>query len=227
MHWDDEAYLISKNRYNENSVIAEFYTKKHGKRTGIIFGATSKKIKNYLLIGNKLHISYNSKNEDKIGSIKIEIIKANTPFFFENKKKLLCISTAMHLIKLLTVENQKNIKIFDLIDNYFEILKDEYWVEKYVFWELNLLKLIGFDLDLKKIIKSENINNEIKYFIESTKEKKYVPNFLVEFKTEKIEKNNLFKGLKLVGDYLEKNILKPNNLNYPVTRLDFLNQFKP
>ena len=38
--------------------------------------------------------------------------------------------------------------------------------------------------------------------------------------------DNLFKGLKLVGDYLEKNILKPNNINYPLSRLEFLNQFR-
>ena len=36
----------------------------------------------------------------------------------------------------------------------------------------------------------------------------------------------LLGGLKLVGDYLEKSILKPNNLNYPHSRLTFLNSLK-
>ena len=35
MQWDDIGYLISKNRYNENSIIAEFYTENHGKITGL------------------------------------------------------------------------------------------------------------------------------------------------------------------------------------------------
>ena len=35
MYWDDIGYLISKNRFNENSVIAEFFTKDHGKFSGI------------------------------------------------------------------------------------------------------------------------------------------------------------------------------------------------
>ena len=48
MNWSDSGYLISKNRYNENSVIAEFFTLERGKISGIIFGGTSKKIKNYL-----------------------------------------------------------------------------------------------------------------------------------------------------------------------------------
>ena len=67
MNWIDEGYLISKNNYNENSIIAEFFTKNHGKCSGVIFGGTSKKIKNYLQIGNKLHINYNFKNEGKAG----------------------------------------------------------------------------------------------------------------------------------------------------------------
>ena len=46
MIWDDSGFLLSKNRYNENSVIAEIYTENHGKVSGIIFGATSKKIRN-------------------------------------------------------------------------------------------------------------------------------------------------------------------------------------
>ena len=45
MNWDDGAYLISKNRYSENSIIAEVFTENHGKISGIIFGGTSKKIK--------------------------------------------------------------------------------------------------------------------------------------------------------------------------------------
>ena len=66
MNWIDEGFLISKNRYSENSLIAEIFTKNRGKISGIIFGGTSKKIKNYLQIGNRLHINYSSKSENRI-----------------------------------------------------------------------------------------------------------------------------------------------------------------
>ena len=75
MIWSDLGYLLSKTKYGENSVITEFFTENHGKISGIIYGATSKKIKNYLLIGNKFHINYNSKNENKLGYLKTEIDK--------------------------------------------------------------------------------------------------------------------------------------------------------
>ena len=126
MNWDDTGFLISKNRYNENSLISEFYTKNHGKISGIVFGGTSKKIKNYLQIGNKIHINYNSKSENRIGYFKIEIHEAKAPYYFDNQQKLSCISSAINLIKILTAESQKNENIYDLIENFFMLLSKNF-----------------------------------------------------------------------------------------------------
>ena len=41
MNWQDKGYLLSLNKYNENSSIAEFFTKNNGKVVGVIFGSTS------------------------------------------------------------------------------------------------------------------------------------------------------------------------------------------
>ena len=226
MQWDDIGYLVSKNRYNENSVMVEFYTKDHGKCSGVIFGGTSRKIKNYLQIGNKFYINYNYKIEGKLGYFKVEIFKVYTPFYFNDKKKLLCITSAMNLIKLLTVELQENFKIFEAIEDFFINLNNENWTKKYVFWELKILKYIGYDIDFKKIINSEIIKNEKKYYLKSNTNKKYIPNFLIDKGDKRIDNDSLLKGLNLVGDYMNKNILKPNNINYPNTRLEFINLFK-
>ena len=119
MNWIDEGFLINKNRYSENSLIAELYTKNYGKISGIIFGGTSKRIKNYLQIGNKLHVNYNSKNNNRVGYFKIEILKAYSPLYFDHKQKLSCISSATNLIKILTAESQANSKVYELIENLF------------------------------------------------------------------------------------------------------------
>ena len=84
MRWSDTGFLISKFRYNENSLISEFFTKNHGKVSGIVFGGTSKKIKGYLQIGNQLYLNYNSKSENKLGYFKLEIQKVYSPIYFEN-----------------------------------------------------------------------------------------------------------------------------------------------
>ena len=121
MSWIDEGFLISKNRYSENSLIAEIFTKNRGKISGIIFGGTSKKIKNYLQIGNRLHINYSSKSENRIGYFKVEILNAYSPLYFDHKQKLSCITSATNLIKILTADSQSNIKVYQLIENLFFI----------------------------------------------------------------------------------------------------------
>jgi len=226
MNWDDSAYLVSKNRYSENSIIAEVFTENHGKISGIIFGGTSKKIKNYLQIGNKIYVNYNSKSVTRIGYFKIEILKALTPLYFDENQKLSCITSAMHLIKLLTAEAQSNKEIFKLIDKFFEILTSDNWIQKYIFWELELLKLLGYDLGLKTMAEKEIIDSEVNYYVKSSTEKKSIPNFLIDENDIDVNLKNLLKGLKLVSDYLEKSILKPNNLNLPTSRTHFINLLK-
>ena len=83
MNWIDEGYLISKNNYNETSIIADIFTKEHGKCSGIIFGGTSKKIRNYLQIGNKFHLNYNYKM-----MYHLELYVLNYYFLYQNYQKL-------------------------------------------------------------------------------------------------------------------------------------------
>ena len=226
MNWIDEGFLISKNRYSENSLIAELYTKDHGKISGIIFGGTSKKIKNYLQIGNRLHVNYNSKSDNRIGYFKVEILNAYSPLYFDHKQKLSCITSATNLIKILTAESQANIQVYKIIENLFLILKDKDWLKKYIFWELDLLKLLGYDLELENLVEKDLVENKNVYYASSSTEKKHVPNFLIEKELEVNDLKTLLKGLKLVGDYLDKTILKPNNLNFPNSRLLFINSLK-
>ena len=226
MNWIDEGFLISKNRYSENSLIAEIFTKDRGKISGIIFGGTSKKIKNYLQIGNRLHLNYSSKSENRIGYFKVEILNAYSPLYFDHKQKLSCITSATNLVKILTADSQSNIKVYQLIENLFFILDSKDWLKKYIFWELDLLKVLGYDLELESLVEKDSIENKTVYYASSSTEKKYVPNFLIDKDLEVSDLKTLLNGLKLVGDYLDKTILKPNNLNYPNSRLLFINSLK-
>ena len=219
----EQGFLINKIKYNENSVIADFYTKQSGRTSGIIFGGTSKKIKGYLQIGNFFHLNLNSKNNSKTYSIKAEIIQAHTPVYFNNQKKLHCIISAMSLVKNLTPENENNENIFSLIESLYTILDNNNWLKNYISWELTLLKYLGYDLNLKEIVFQETINNNTIYFVKSSTQKKIIPSFLVNDEIENVDNDDILKGIALVGNYMEKNIFSPNNMKIPTQRLQFEN----
>ena len=130
------------------------------------------------------------------------------------------------MIKILTADSQTNIKVYQIIENLYLIIKDQDWLKKYIFWELDLLKLLGYDLELENLVEKDTVENKTVYYASSSNEKKFVPNFLIEKDLEVNDIKTLLNGLKLVGDYLDKTILKPNNLNYPNSRLLFINSLK-
>ena len=226
MIWDDIGFLLSKNKYNENSLISESYTKNHGKVTGIIFGGTSRKIKNYLQIGNKIYLNYQSKSENKIGFFKVEIEQALSPLYFDNQQKLSCINSAMNLIKILTADFQKNEKIFKLIEDFYQILQSDHWIKNYVLWELELFKLLGYNLIFENLVEKKIIGDRTQYISKSSTDKKLIPNFLIDQNNEPIDLETSLNGLRIVGDFLDKTILKPNNLTQPLSRLHFINTLK-
>ena len=219
MKWQDKGYLLSINKYNENSAIADFFTENNGKVSGVIFGATSKKIKNYLLIGNKFHLNFNFKQDSKLGYFKTEIDKATTPNYLENKKKLFCIIYTMNLIKTLTVENETNKYIYQLLTNFFELLNKDNWLITFIFWELSFYKSIGYDIDFKNYVTNTIIDGDEKFIVESTK--KTIPNFLVNNDINTKNENDIFSAFKIVGEFLDKSILKPNNISFPSSRIEF------
>ena len=224
MNWQDKGYLLSLNKYNENSSIAEFYTENNGKIVGVIFGSTSKKIKSYLLIGNKFHINSKLREDGRLGYLKVEIDEIKTPVYLENKKKLFCIIYCMNLIKILTAENENNIEIYNLLEKLFKIIELDNWLVEFLYLELNILKSIGYDINFKDYVVDKNINGQTKYIVDSSQ--KIIPNFLIDKNISPENLKDIYSGFSIVGDFLDKTIIKPNNKNFPSSRNDFVNLLK-
>ena len=101
MIWEDECYLLSKRKFRENASIINIFTKKRGKIDGIVYGGTSRKVRNYLQISNKLFVSHTSKNENKIGYFKTELIKPISPLYFNDKERTSALISVCSLLNLL------------------------------------------------------------------------------------------------------------------------------
>ena len=227
MEWKDEAFLLSKNNYSENAIVIEVFTLNHGKCSGIVYGGTSRKIKNYLQLGNKIHVNLKTKNENKLGYFKIEIIDAISPLFFEDNKKLNCLFSSLNLLKILLPELLNYNSVYILFSNFLNNLKfSNNWIVHYIFWEINLLKKIGFDMNLSSqtISKIHNKKNIINVNIDN--ENITIPSFIVENKFDNVDTQSIHHALIFIGNYLKKNILVPNNLNYPISRKKLENFFR-
>ena len=100
-------------------------------------------------IGNKISLEWKSKNENRSGYFKVELIKPISPFFFDDKKRSACILSATSILKILLPERQTNKKVYKLFENMLTDLRSENWIRLYINWELSLIKELGYETKLK------------------------------------------------------------------------------
>jgi DNA repair protein RecO (recombination protein O) len=191
MRWSDEGYLLSKNNISENSIIIEAFTLKHGKYSGIVYGGSSRRQKSNFQIGNKILLNYISKGENRSGYFNIELIKPVAPLFFDDKRRSVCILAATSILKILLPERQVNEKIYSTFDNMLMRLELENWINSYIYWELSLIKDLGFE---SVSLKSNG------------------------FKSKYTSKQEIKAALVLSKNLLIKNFILPNKLKFPFFR---------
>ena len=175
MYWKDEGYLLSKNNFDENSIIIEVFTFLHGKYTGIVYGGSSRKQKKNFQIGNKLSLNWKSKNENKTGYFNVELLKPIAPLFFDDKKRTACILSATSILKILLPERETNKNIYNSFESMLNGLNFDNWINLYINWELSLIKELGFE-NVVKSHKNENIKKALSYNRNLLMENFIIPN---------------------------------------------------
>ncbi len=154
MYWQDQGYLLSKNNFDENSVIIESFTLEHGKCSGIVYGGSSRRHKRNLQIGNKILLNWKTKGENKIGYFSTELIKPISPPFFDDKERSICILAACSILKILLPERQINKKIYLSFENFLTSLFYDNWINLYIEWELSLVKELGYERENQNVLKN-------------------------------------------------------------------------
>ena len=224
MIWEDECFLLSKRKFRENANIINIFTEKKGKINGIVYGGNSRKIRNYLQISNKLFVSYNSKSENKIGYFKTELIKPITPLYFNDKERTSALVSICTLLNILLPESQPNKIIYRTFEKFLNSINLDNWIFLYVFFELNLIKELGYDTNLSLHLKNNNIKESNKINIDGYIYE--VPYFLILKETPKnFTKTLIRKSLYFTRQVLQNKFFIPNNILFPKSRIILENYF--
>ena len=225
MNWEDECYLLSKRKFRENANIINVFTFKKGKIWGIVYGGNSRKIRNYLQISNKIFISYNSKSENKIGYFKTELIKPIAPFYFNDKERTSCLISLCSLLNILLPESQPNKKIYGIFEKLINSFNLKNWILLYIFFELNLIKELGYDANLQIFKEHGDDLSDIKK-INIDGYSYEVPNYLIHNEMPSDVSNFLIKkSLYFTRNIIVNKFFLSNNLNFPKSRVIFENYF--
>ncbi len=219
MNWEDECYLLSKRKFRENANIINIFSNKNGKVSGIVYGGNSRKVRNYLQISNKLFVIHNSKNENKIGYFKTELIKAISPTYFSDKYRTTALVSICALLNTLLPESEPYKNIYKSYEKFLESINLNNWIILYIFFEINLIKELGYDTNLTKYEK--NLSENVDFINISIDGNKYiVPSFLVTKNIPQNVSNSLInKSLNFTRTIFLNKFFRPNNLVFPNSRI--------
>ena len=224
MNWEEECFLLSKRKFRENANIINVFTQSKGRVSGIVYGGNSRKIRNYLQICNKLFIIHNSKNENKLGYFKTELVKPISPLYFNDKERTSAILSICSILNVLLPEYQPNKSIYDSFEKFINSIDLENWIILYIFFELNLIKNLGYDPNFEKI-KINSSDDEIKKIKIDTFIYE-VPKYMITKKTPTKLSNQLIrKSLYLTRNIIQNRFFLPNNLSFPKSRVLLENYF--
>ena len=218
MNWQDEAFLLGKRKFRENANIIDIFTNLYGKVSGIVYGGNSRKIRNLLQISNNIFVIHTSKSENKIGYFKTELIEPISPRFFSDKKRTSALLSLTSLLNSLLPESQPYKAIYDSLKDLLKNLSEDNWPILYIYWELNLIKELGYDPNLK-VNKMDLSKNNSFTNIEIDGAKYNVPNFIIKNEIPKQEKNIVKNGLVFNRNLMLNKFFIPNNIIFPKARI--------
>ena len=215
MQWSDEGYLLSKNNFDENSIIIESFTLKHGKYSGLVYGGASRKQKKIFQIGNKILLNWKSTGENKTGYFTVELIKPIAPSFFDDKRRSACILSLTSILKILLPERQINPKIYNSFEMMINNLNSKNWIELYIHWELSLIKELGYEVNL---LNEKNNESKVSNFIEINNKSLKIPKIFLKNNIHAFYNNEIREALTFNKELLLENFINPNGLRFPLFR---------
>ena len=215
MQWSDEGYLLSKNNFDENSIIIESFTLKHGKYSGLVYGGASRKKKKIFQIGNKILLNWKSTGENKTGYFTVELIKPIAPSFFDDKRRSACILSLTSILKILLPERQINPKIYNSFEMMINNLNSKNWIELYIHWELSLIKELGYEVNL---LNEKNNESKVSNFIEINNKSLKIPKIFLKNNIHTFYNNEIREALTFNKELLLENFINPNGLRFPLFR---------
>ena len=122
-------------------------------------------------------------------------------------------------------ESQPNKDIYISLEKFLNSISLKDWIILYIFFELNLIKDLGYDTNLSKfknLVTNKSQINKIKIDTFTYE----VPDFLITKKPPQIISNFLVKkSLYFTRNIIQNRFFTPNNLPFPHSRVLLENYF--
>ena len=153
MQWQDEAIILATVKHGETSVIVDLLTPSYGRHRGLIRGGTGTRQRGVLQPGNKVRADWKARLAEHLGAFQIELDTSYASMLMSASTKLAAMSSLCTIAVATLPERQPQPEIYVATLAVLDLLADDDCglteaVVAVIRWELALLSVLGFGLDL-------------------------------------------------------------------------------
>jgi DNA repair protein RecO (recombination protein O) len=215
IEWRDEGVLLAVRKHGENAVIIDVLTQSHGRHAGVVRGGAGRKQAPVLQPGAQLDLVWKARLEEHLGSFMVEPLRSRAAQVMTDPLALAGLNSTVGLLCFSLPEREIYPKLYTISVNLLDLMcVTDAWPLAYLQWEIQLLEMLGFGLDLSRCAVSGGID-DLTYISPKTG-RAVAAHHAGEWKTRLLplvpcmkgegnaENNEISEGLRTTGHFLEK-----------------------
>ena len=144
--WTDTAIVLGSRPHGENGAVLSVLSCAHGRHAGYVHGARTARFRGALEPGCRVTVHWRARVADQLGTFEPEIEHgAHAALTFDSLRLSACA-----LCDAALPEREGHPGLFAGLEALIEALSGPHWGATYVYWEIALLRELGFGLDLMR-----------------------------------------------------------------------------
>ena len=234
--WQDQGIVLAVRRHGENGAVVTLLTENYGRHAGYVYGATSRNLRGTLEPGSHVSVHWKSRDDDGLGNFTLEMEKGYMVSVMDDPARMAAMLSACELVLKGLPEREKHAAVFHGMLALLESFEGEMWEATYIWWEMALLRELGFALDLEKCASTGEVDDLIYV---SPKTGRAVSRAAGEIYKEKllplpqfvlgrgdVTAVDIRMGLELTGYFLRHKVFHAANMDLPESRLTFAGRYE-
>ena len=228
--WSDQAISLGLRRFGETGAILEVFAREHGRRRAMIHGGSSQKKRGPMQQGNTLQVTWKG-GEQSLGFFTAETESERAAIYMADAVALAGLSALAELLAAALPEGEAKPALYDAAETVLDMLNnEEVWPALFIRWELGLLSVLGYGLDLSRCAVSgsndglTHVSPKSGRAVRGSEAGDYLdrllplPAFLTNA-TAPVTPVDIHAGFRLTGHFLAERLFADLNKGVPEARL--------
>lgn len=148
--WRDQGFVLAVRPHGEGGAVVSLLTEEHGRHAGYLHGAQSGRKRAMIEPGSLVSIDWKSRVADNLGTLTLEQEAGLPHGILDDALKLSALLSACALCDSALPEREGHPGLFHGFQVLTQMMEHDVWAAAYVYWEIALLKELGFGLDFMR-----------------------------------------------------------------------------